>query len=172
MTYRIEHDGVTVEAENERDAKRELRRLAKAAEVARAVAEKLRKAARLKAEAGAYRVLHFAAGRETFPPAWKLYRPGVHKWAEHLAKPAVGKRHTTFVQLDDGWTEIEHYAFHFVGAVCNGSGFAHAIVLQDRDDLARVVVYAVAAEGGQWALADCPGITPERFPAPRSNDDA
>ena len=95
------------------------------------------------ARAEAYRVLERKLTDGAMPDAWILYRPG-DKWA------TLVKARTTFT--------LGHYGMNFLGAVCDGSGYAMLIFLED-DTTKEVKCYAVAAVNDVHAMADLHCVT-------------
>ena len=165
----VEIDGVRVEAENEKDAKRMVSKAVRQSKKLEAERIKLRNAARLQAQANGYKVLSRKAAGEAkkLPHGWTFYRPG-QNWSEHIFKQTGddhrGYKHVLNVQEVDSWVVCDHYGMILVGGVCNGAGYCWLVFLRDAsrpDDLPTC--YAVGAAGDQICLEECPGVCPDDF---------
>ena len=163
-------DGKDYEFQTEQEARKAL---AKHLRQQRAVEKQLtadRDSATQKARAAAYLLLSRKASGEAFP---RFYPPHA-AYAQHLFRQSTRERWETFVNIytdtpdysadPHGFAAIHHYGHVFMGAVCNGSGYVHAIILREDNTDRAPIVYAVACHGQTWALADCPGIAIEDFP--------
>ncbi len=117
-----------------------------------------------KAQTSGYRILCWKAENGDKCRGWRFYEPG-DKWAPNLFKPIVDG------EFDDGYktrifgtqdATLRHWGQRFMGAVCNGGGFAWLIFLQD--ETTRVVqCYAIGIVDEVIALAECPGISVDDF---------
>jgi hypothetical protein len=158
-----------------RKALAKVRREEKKAEQVRSEASDV---AYAEAQANGYKVLSRKASGESFPDGWRLYRPG-DKWAQHLFTTGEDDDGNDFYR---GWTTrlslssnafLRHYGNDFLGAVCNGSGFAWLVFLQEVNfsDASRgpILCYAVGSHDGVVRLADCPGIDMSDFQSSNSD---
>jgi len=158
----IEIDGVRVEAETEKEVRKEMRRLLKAQAVEDADRAARLDVAQQRAEANGYRVLARRAEPDnTFPRGWRLYRPQ-DEWGKCLFRPADDRDWTTVVTTRHGEARVQHWLRPFLGAVCDGGGYAWLVFLGGHEG-EPTVCYAIATEGDVYALAPCPGITMDDF---------
>ncbi len=134
------------------------------------VREDAYKAAQVIAERHGFKILSRKASGDTFPVAWKIYRPG-DKWSNHLFTTGIeedGCFYSWKTQLVMPSPVVcHHFGNEFIGAVSDGGGYAWLIFLQEvrNHDNSRgpIVCYAVGSCDGAIALAECPGIDPSDF---------
>lgn len=162
---KIECNGIVVEAETEKEARKELRKLVKAQEAERVKESERYHHAKQKAESGAYRVLSRFMSGDEFPRGWTFYAPS-DDWARHLFNPlrndTGGRLRAHKLNTQYGELTLDHYGNDLMGAVCNGSGFCWIVFLRDTNNGATAC-YAVGGHEGHLALAECPSIKPEQF---------
>lgn len=165
----VEVDGVRVECDDEKAARKVVREAARKAKAAQIERERCYGIARAKAESAAYRLMWQKAKNGGLARAHRLYREGENRYAGGLIRSlpcdfGYGWRHALSVADESCgcWATFEHYGNTLVGAVCNGAGYVSAIVLRD-DSTREETVFAVASEGGHVALADIPGFTAADF---------
>lgn len=161
----------------EADTMQEVRKLASKgkAKAARAAQEREAnyKRAREKAGAQAFQILARKVKGEEFPRAWTFFSnanrngpvkelPREHSWQCKLE-----------IETPDSERGTYDFSYHaFLGSVCNGSGFAIAIILQDTyrgvSGGARSV-FAVGVHNGAVAIEEIPTVTIEDFHPSRHN---
>lgn len=148
-----------------RHARQVVREATKAAAKAQAKSEADGKVAYRDAESKAYRILSWKLkGSESFPKAWRLYRPQ-DEWAKHMFRPVAndyGRNCVHSVTFEDGDQEMNHYGSELMGVVCGGAGWAMACVLRDTTTNVQTV-YAIAGHGTRIGFAECPGVTAADF---------
>jgi hypothetical protein len=161
----IEVNGRKVEAETEKEAKKALAKLMREDKKERAARNADYQQAQLKAQAAAYRVLARKATGERFPCGWTFYTPD-DKFSSGLFQRVECEAHERKVKLNTEaryGVEYDHYGYHFLGAVCNGAGFAWLVVIQDLDRERPPEVLAIGATEHGFTLAECPGIGIDDF---------
>lgn len=160
----IEVNGVRVECDDAKAARKALRDAEKRAAKEQAERDRCYGAARTQAESKAYRILWHKAKHEAMPRGWRLYEEH-EPYAKGLfsALPVefgYGWKHE--IECECGRVALEHYGSTLVGVVCNGAGYALALVLHD-NTTHEETVFAVGADGGHIALADVPGVVADEF---------
>ncbi len=166
MAYVIECDGIRVEGETERDAKRLLRKAQKEQEAAAALRQDRRDRARVIAQSHGYGIFSRLAEQGTMPRGWELYRPG-DKYAPFRPGAADkwdGKVREHTLDTEHGDTVLTHSGNYFYGAVAGMGGQVFAIFFRDPDSACPDIdCYAVGSFEGEVALAPMHGITPDMF---------
>ncbi len=166
MAYVIEVDGLRVEGETERDAKRLLRKAQKEKEAAECLRQDRRERARVYAESEGYKVLYRLADRGDMACHWSLYRPG-DKYAPFRAGTADswdGKVRSHTLQMKGGDAVLEHGPGYFHGCVSGMSGQVFIVFFRDPSRPSDAVdAYAVGHYEGEIGMVSLPGIRPEMF---------
>lgn len=170
MSIVIEVDGVRVEAETEKEARKLLARAVKA-RVQEKVEERRRyNTAMDRAQAGAYGILcRRVEGLEALR-SWRLHfaeegRAGFVREVEGSRHGGAARKHWLTIQgATDGGAVLDHYGQTFAGASVNGGGWVWCVGLRNDWDGA-VRFYSVGECEGVLALAELPGVTAEYFDA-------
>jgi hypothetical protein len=158
---RIEVDGIAVEAETEKEARAQLRKLLREKKTKEREEGIRAEVARIKAESAAYRLLLRYVGDQDLPRAWHLIRPGEPSGVFQAGeRSAMDGRVTTHLLEVEGSSErvvVEHHSHTLVGAVLSGGGYVWVLFLQDRSG-PGVHAYTVASHQGvvrTAVLPDC-----------------
>ncbi len=143
-----------------REEKKATAAMSAACETARAIAERR-----------GYRILSHKASGQSFPNGWRVYYPG-DKWAPHLftlnaEMDGYTSHNHTLVRCDPA-AIVAHYNEDFIGAVCDGSGYAWLVFLRERQRTVDgsngpIMCYAIGSHEGAYYRARCEGISPTDF---------
>lgn len=163
----IEVNGKKIDADNIQDARREFNRLAREEKKAEAKRHADGETATLKAYAKAFNILERKVRGETFPSAWRLYKP-YDKWT--VCHPVDGERYETVFTVESEETcrlKVKHYGQTLIGAVCGGAGYTLCVFFQDTCDGETLTkCFALGVHGQSYRLVEVPGIVMGDFPRP------
>lgn len=161
----LEVNGTRVEAETEKEARKQLAKLVREQKKADAAHAALRDAAYLKAESAGYRALKFKA-RGQFPGGCECVLRSDSRF--HLlavverVSSIDGKTESHKIDGPNGVVVVSHCGNDLIGIACQGSGYPWLLFLKDRTTQ-EVLCMSFATEGDAIGFAECPGILPEDF---------
>ncbi len=154
------------EADDEKAAKKLLRKAKKAADAKLKIDQAKSVLADLRAKANAYDVLSRVAEGNGFPRGWRVKKPGdkFFKVKGEVVISGTNKIYDTAIyETENGTASFEHWGYRVNGILWNGAGFDEVTFLEDSEG--RKFTYAVGVEGDQVRLAEIPGVTIEMFEA-------
>lgn len=158
MAIVVEVDGVRVECEDAKAARKALRVAAKVAEAKAAAERENCELARLRAHSWAYRILFRKLTEGLAPRAWSFHSASEGRFQKFKRRSSYDDVVSETMTYDtaDGPGTIDHYRAEVFGVIENGSGWVIATII--RNEGGSFSAYAVGVAGDQCVLTDLPGI--------------